>query len=305
MLTPRDVVNDPVLSSVSVAYKNQFYISETLMPVFPVAKQTGKYYKYDKSAFRRAKSLRAPGGKANEVAFGLSTESFICEDHALKEKIPFEVIEQAESALNPESDSVENVTEMLLLDKEIALATSMADTGVITQNVTLSGTDQWSDYTNSDPFDDIMTAIQTVQAAIGRRPNTLVFGQAVFNKLTAHPDIVERIKYSMAGAVTAELLARLFDVQQVLIGSATYDTAKEGQTASLGYVWGKHAWAVYVEPQKGLKKITLGFTFSYKTREVVKWDDADEESRYVRVHDNYCQEFVAAEAAYLIKNAVA
>lgn len=305
MLTPRDVVNDPVLSSVSVAYKNQSYISEMLFPVFPVSKQTGKYYRYDKSAFRRAKSLRAAGSKANEVEFGLTTDSFSCNDHALKEKIPFEVIEQAESALNPESDSTENVTEMLLLDKEVALATSMADTGVITQNVTLAGTDQWSDYDNSDPFNDIRTAINTVQAAIGRRPNTLVFGQSTFNTLIDHPDIVDRIKYSMAGAVTAELLARLFDVAQVLIGSATQDNAKEGQTASMGYVWGKHAWACYIEPKQGLKKITLGFTFSYKTREVVKWDDADEESRYVRVHDNYCQEFVAPEAAYLIKNAVA
>jgi hypothetical protein len=169
----------------------------------------------------------------------------------------------------------------------------------------LSGTSQWSDYTNSDPFTNIRTAISTVQAAIGRRPNTLVFGQATWNKLVDHPDIVERIKYSMAGAVTAELVARLFDVEQVLIGSAVYNSADEGATDSLGYIWGKHAWACYITPKPALKQITLGYHMSYKTREAEKWDDGDAKARYVRVHDNYVAEFVAVEAAYLIKNAVA
>ena len=305
MLTPRDVVVDPVLSNVSVAYKNEMYIAEKLLPVFPVSKQGGKYYKYDKSALRRNKTLRASGSPANAVEYGLTTDTFYCQDHALKEKIPFEIIDQADAALNPEMDATESVTEMLLVDKEVALATSMADTGTITQNTTLSGTSQWSDYTNSDPFTNIRTAINTVQAAIGRRPNTLVFGQETFNKLVDHPDIVERIKYSMAGAVTAELIARLFDVQQVLIGSAVYNTADEGQTDSLGYIWGKHAWACYITPKPALKTITLGFHMSYKTREAEKWDDGDAKARYVRVHDNYVAEFVAVQAAYLIKNAVA
>ena len=304
MLTPRDVVVDPVLSNVSVAYKNESYISEILFPVFKVEKTTGKYYKFDKSALRRNKTARAPGAGANEVEHGLTSDSFVTEDHALKEKIPFEVIDQAESALNPESDATESVTEMLIVDKEVALATAMSSTAVITQNVTLSGTDQWSDYDNSDPFDDIRTAINTVQAAIGKRPNTLVFDQETFNKLIDHPDIVDRIKYSMAGAVTPDLIARLFDVKQVFIGSAVQNTAVEGQTDALSYIWGKNAWVCYVADSIKLKQVTLGYNFSYKTREAEKWDDGDAKARYVRVHDNYVQKFVAAEAAYLIKNAV-
>jgi hypothetical protein len=305
MITPNDVVVDPVLSNVSVAYKNEEYIAEKLFPVLSVSKQTGVYYKFDKSALRRNKTLRAAGSPANEVEYGLTTDSFTCQDHALKEKIPFEVIDQADAALNPEIDAAESATEMLLVDKELSLATAMATTGTITQNVTLSGTDQWSDFNNSDPFDDIRTAIDTVQAAIGRRPNTLVFGQQAFNKLVDHPDIVERIKYSMAGAVTPDLIARLFDVKQVLVGSAVYNSAVEGQTDALSYIWGKHAWACYVADKISLKMITMGLTLTYKTREVEKWDDADAKSRYVRAHDNYTQEFVATEACYLIKNAVA
>lgn len=305
MLQVSDVVIDPALSDLSIAYKNDSYLSEILFPTVNVAKQSGKYYKFDKANLRRNKSLRAPGGKANEVGFGLSTGSFITEDHALKEKIPFEVIDQAENALNPEMDAAENVTEMLMVDKEAAIATMLTDTGTVTQNVTLSGTDQWSDFDNSDPFDDITTGINTVQAAIGKRPNTIVMGQAVFNKLILHPDVLERIKYTSGTSVTADMLARLFNVTRVLVGAAVYNSAVEGQTDALSYIWGKHVVIAYTAESPKLKQVALGFTMVYGKRVVKKWDEVDEDSRYVRVNENYAQELVAAEAAYLIKNAVA
>lgn len=305
MLTLTDVVVDPVLSNVSKAYSNEMYIADMLFPSVQVGKETGKYYQYDKAKFRRNATKRAAGAKANEVEYGLSTASFQTEDHALKEKTPWEIIDQADAALNPEMDAAENVTEQLLIDKEVALATSMAATATITQNVTLSGTDQWSDYTNSDPIGDVQTGMQTVQQAIGRKPNTLVLGKQTFDQLVEHPAIVEKIKYTNLGTATEELLARLFNVEKVIVGEAIYNTAVEGATDSLSYIWGKHAWLVFVAPRVTLRTITLGFTFKYQDRRVKKWDDEDAEARYVRVNENYTQKFVATEAAYLIKNAVA
>ena len=149
MLTITDVRVDPVLGNISKAYQNEEYVAEKIMPVMSVKTQRGKYYVYDQAKFRRNKTRRAAGSKANTVEYGLSTASYEAEDHALKDKTPWEIIKQADSALDPERDATESVTEQLMLDMEYALATSMADTGTITQNVTLSGTDQWSDYTNS------------------------------------------------------------------------------------------------------------------------------------------------------------
>lgn len=305
MLTIRDAVVDPALSQVSIAYKNDEYIAEMLFPVVRVGKSIGKYYIFDKSNLRRNKTDRAIGSKANEVEYSLSTDSYSTKDHALKEAVPFEIMEQADAALSPEVDSTESVTEMLLIDKEVALATSMQSTGTITQNVTLSGTDQWSDFDNSDPFDDIRTAITTVQKAIGRRPNTLVLGQQVFDKLADHPDLVDRVKYTSKDSLTAEMIAKIFNLKQCIIGSAVYNTANEGQTDSLDFIWGKNAWVCYVPEAVKLKQVAFGFTITNGSREVEKWDETDAKARYIRVHDEYVQKFVAAEACYLIKNAVA
>lgn len=305
MLTPRDIVVDPVLSNISIAYQNEMYIADTILPIFPVGKQGGKYYVYDQAKFRRNATLRAIGSGANEIEYGLSTASFHCEDHALKEKVPFEIIDQADSALDPETDATENCTEQLLIDREMALATSMSATGTMTLNTTLAGTSQWSDYTNSDPIGDVRTGMQAVQKKIGRKPNTLVLSKTVYDKLIDHPDIVERVKYSLGASVTAELLARIFDVATVIIAEAVYNTAAEGQTDSLDYIWGKHAWLLYVAAGARLRAVTFGYTFRYGNREVEKWDDGDAKARYVRAHENYVQKFVAVQAAYFIKNAVA
>jgi len=306
MLTRTDVMIDPVLSNVSKKYTNQEFIADRIMPVVPTAKQTGKYYIYDKSNLRRDVTLRAPGSGANETSFGLSTEDFITKDHALKDFIPDEVQEQADAPLNPLIDATENLTEKLLIDREKELAETMEDTSTLTENTTLSGTDQWSDYSNSDPIGDIRDGIENVHSKTFKRPNTVVLGQETYNKLIDHPQIVERIKYSQLGIVTTELLARVFGVNEVLIGSAGENTAKEGQSDSLGYIWGKHAWVFYKAPGMGLKQLTFGWTFAYKTRIVERWRDEDRKGTYVRTgNDNYTQKVVCAEAAYLIKDAVA
>jgi len=306
MLVQQDVVIDPALSNVSVKYSNDSFIADQIFPVIPVAKQTGKYYVFFDRQRPIDKTTRAAGSGANEIGFGLSTVSFACDDHALKSFVADEIQEQAEAALNPLVDETETITEKLMLDRELILATILSDTAQVTQNTTLSGTSQWSDYSNSDPIGDVRTARTTVHAATFKKPNTLVLGKQTFDMLCEHPAIIERVKYSQLGVVTEELLARIFQVSRVIVGEAGQNTAAEGQTDSLSYVWGKHAWVCYIAPKVGLKTLTFGVTFTYKTRIVKRWRDEDREGTYVRVgQDNYVHKIVAVGAAYFIKNAVA
>jgi len=306
MLTQRDVVVDPVLSNVSIKFSNEGFIAEKVMPILRVNKQTGKYYTYDKANFRRDVTLRATGSPANEVEYGLSTSSFVCQDHALKDFVADEIRDQADSPLNPLVDSTENLTEKMMIDKEKILALVMADTAKLTQNTTLAGTDQWSDYTNSDPIGDVRTARTTIHKNSFKKPNTLVLSKEVLDILVDHPQIIERVKYSQLGVITEELLARVFQVERVIVGEAGENTATEGATDVLAYIWGKHAWLVYISPRVGIKTLTFGWTFTYKSRQVKRWRNEDREGTYIRVgQDNYVQVIISALCAYLIKAAVA
>lgn len=307
MLVQQDVVVDPALSNISIKYSNDTFIADLVFPMVKVAKQTGKYYIYDKSNLRVDKTNRAAGSVANEIDFGVApTGTFACDDHALKGFVADEIQDQADSALNPLVDETETVTEKLLLDREVNAATILADTAQMTSNTTLSGTSQWSDYNNSDPIGDIRTARTSVHTNTFKKPNTLILSKTVFDMLLDHPQIVERVKYSALGVITAELLARVFQLERVLVGEAGQNTAVEGQTDVLAYIWGKHAVVAYISPKISIKMLTLGVTFTYSQRLVKRWRDEDREGTYVRIgNDNYVQKLIAAAAGYLIKNAIA
>lgn len=305
-LTVQDVRVDPVLSNVALQYQNDAYIADQILPVKTVSDSTGIYYKYDKSKFRDEDSERAQGSPANEVdSVGLSTTSYATTDHAFKNAIPEKVQDQADDPLDPVQDEVEGLREKLLIAKEKSLASYMANTSNLSQNTTLSGTDQWSDYENSDPIGDVRDAKESVHSSIFKKPNTLVLGKQTFNQLKEHPDIIDRIKYSQMGVATEELMARVFDVDQVLVGGSGENTATEGQSDSMSYIWGKHAWLTYIAPTQRLKQITFGWTITYQQARVKRWFDDDREATMVRVNEDYTQEIAASEAAYFIKNAVA
>src|SRR5665213_1311604 len=96
-LLQQDVVVDPALSNVSIKYANDTFIADLIFPMVKVAKQTGKYYIYDKSNLRIDSTTRAAGSGANEVDFGVAPSgTFACDDHALKGFISDEVQDQAD-----------------------------------------------------------------------------------------------------------------------------------------------------------------------------------------------------------------
>jgi hypothetical protein len=301
---------DPVLTNVSIGYQNSAYVAEQLFPTLPVAKQSGKHFIYDKGKFRVNDNLRGSGAASKEVTLNLTTGlPYFCEDHALKQFVTDEDMDGAVAPMDPMVDATENVTEMHMVAREVELAASLTSTGVMTQNTTLSGSSQWSDYQNSDPFTNIETGKQTIHSAIHVDPNVLVLPKQVWDKLKHHPAFLERVKYSQKGVISEDLLASLVGVDRVIIAAAGKNAAVEGQTDSMSYIWGKDAILAYINPRLGQKMITLGLTYQWKTRKVEKLRGTNEEDRkgtYVRVGDHYYDmNLVSASAGYLMKAVVA
>ncbi len=301
---------DPMLTNVAIAYSNDNLIADMVFPEFTVKKQSAKHFVYDRGRFRLNTTIRATASPSNEVTLNISTgTTYFCEDHALKQFVADEDVDNAVTPTSPFVDATENVADMLRIDRENTLQAIVRSTTVMTSNTTLSGTSQWSDYTNSDPFDDIETGMQSVHSAIGLNPNVFIIGKQVWDKLKHHPSFLERVKYSQKGVITTDLLASLIGVDKVLIGAAYYVNSKEGQTETTAYLWGKDAILAFVNPRIASKMITLGLTYTWKKMQTKRLRGTDEEDRngtYVRVGNMYYdQQLVSAGAGYLIKTAVA
>lgn len=317
MVIKSGVYVSQLLTNQSLGYRNEEYVADVIMPRFIVKKDTAKIASYAADNLRVVQTLRAQGSRSNIVNHTVTfTDHYSLEEHALSELISQAEYDNAELPIEPQADAMENCLDILSVVKEKALADAMSSTGVVTQNVTLSGTDQWNDYSNSDPIGDIRTAIATVRASTGKLPNTLVFSYPVFDTLIYHPDFAARAQGAVVvnAQVVTQLLQTTFPtIKKVIVASAMYNATKEGQTMSLADIWGRNAWVMYIEPNPSFKKSrSFGFTYCRKANRVVQLfpmtmdsDLADRKSDKVRVEDEYDQKIVDVNCAYLVKNAIA
>lgn len=300
---------DAALTNFSKAFSNRGnqFIASKLFPRVRVGKQSDKYFIYGNESLRLAESVREPGTPFKRYGFTLSNTSYYCEQVGREHAIPWEDRDSADPAINLDQDSVQMLTDQIDLELENRLA-SLITTSNITQNTTLTTNYQWNNYdsSTSDPEKDIKTAKVTIQAATGRAPNTIVMGYQVAENLAHHPTIVELRKYTSPEFLNdAGLPSRLFGLN-VLLANAVYDNTKQGQATSLAELWGKNVLVAYVDPNPGLRSITLGVTFEYGGRVVEKYEEQNTRSDIIRVLEQGIDEaIIAASCGYLIVSAIA
>jgi hypothetical protein len=286
-------------------------VADQIFPRIPVTKQSNKYFIYSKDSFRILDDARRPGARANEIDWTLSTDTYFCEGHALAQAIPDELRANADQAIDVDVDTTETLTDLLYLQREIVVAAKATDPTVVTQNTTLSGTSQWSDFTNADPIKAVEDQKTTIQKQVGQVPNSLLVSYPVFLALRNHPKIIERFKYAQVGIIQPDHLKSAFNVDSFLIGAAVKNTANEAAAEALDYVWGKNAILFCKPAAPGRRTVSLGYQFTWLFGAntdgflVKRYRDESRTADIVEVQLYYDAKVVAANAAYLWLSAVA
>lgn len=304
------VYRAPLLTDAMVRYRNDNFIAEQVFPVLPVTKEQDYIFVFDKENLRAPKnSQRGLYDRAERVDYGLSQVAMpTLVERALEQPVSWKVKNQAQDPLRPEISATNNLTEKLAIEKEVALATYLAATANVTQNTTLSGTSQWSDYVNSHPLIAVQVAADTILQNSLKKANVAVMGRQVYSQLINHPDVTDRIKYTARAdqATIAGALADLLGVDRVYIGTAGYNTAVEGQTDSVSFIWPKIFVLMYVAPIPAIETVSAGYHLIIpEERYVDTWVEQAIKSDLIRVNDYYTRYTMAVECMYLYKNAVA
>lgn len=258
-----DVHIDVALTNMALMFlaNPNAYVSWKAFPVVQVDRQTNKYFTFDRNDFLRDQmKRRAPSTESAGGGYTVSTDSYSCDVWALHKDVSDQVRANTDNPLNPDRNAVEYLTTQAMIRAEVQWASDYFKTGVWGTSTTPSAL--WSDGgTASNPIGDIRTGKRTVLANTGYLPNKLILGYDVYIALQDHPDIVDRIKYTSANNVTPELLARLFEVDEVLVCQAVYATNQEGETAAYSFVEGKHAILLYAPSAPGIDVPSAGYTF--------------------------------------------
>jgi len=265
--TSSDVHVDAILTQISIAYMQQsgVYIANSVFPSINVDKQSDKFYTYAKGDwFRDEAALRAPATPSAGSGYTLSTDNYSADVYAFHKDVDDQVRANADAPLNPDRDATQFVTQRMLLRQELDWSSTYFTTGVwATDVVGGTGFTKWSNYTSSDPIEDVETGKATILASTGYLPNTMVLGYDAFRQLRNHPEVVDRIKYTSAGVPTESTLASLFGVDRIMVARAIQNTGAEGAADSFSLLHGKNAALYYVAPSPGVLTPSAGYQFAW------------------------------------------
>lgn len=167
------------------------------------------------------------------------------------------------------------VTTQAMLEQEFRIASivqttanwSVTVTGVASAPTPGTTFIQW-DQAASSPVDDILYLKNVMRLKTGVMPNTMVVPYLTWLALRKNQSLIDRIKYGgtmdRPTEVTVDQLKALFEIPNILIPMATYNSAGEGLTAVYTDIWAqKQVWLGYVTADVSADQPSAGYTFAW------------------------------------------
>lgn len=262
-ITASGVHADEYLTSVSVAYAQSEagFVANKVFPEVPVEKQSDKYYVFPMNDWMRDEAQkRAPLTESEGNTWRISEGNYFADVWAFHHDLSDQMLANADTAMRVEANATRLVAQKMMIRRERQWFTDYFNTGIWSTNPSISF--QW-DNPGSDPIANVGDAAEAIHDLTGFDPNTLVIGSKVLRQLKSHPDIIERIKYTTAENVSASLIARMFEIDRVLVSKGIYATNNEGETDAYADHASKGALLLYVPPSAGLEIPSAGYTFTW------------------------------------------
>lgn len=263
--TLSDVHVDGPLTNLSVRFtqSNDTFLANKVFPMVRVQHRSDQYYTYDRSFwFRSDAQLRGPATESAGSGYEIGTDNFSCDVFAVHKDVDDQTRANVDAQITLDRDATEFVTQHMLQRREQEYVQSFMQTTIWGTDV-VGGTDftVWDDYANSDPISDLREGIISMAKETAYKPNQLVLGPEVWDKLQDHPDFLDRIKFTQKGIVGTDLLAELLGIDKIHIAWAIRNTAAEGETAAYDFHHGKNALLLHVASSPGLNTVSAGYTF--------------------------------------------
>lgn len=247
-----------------------FIAAEVYAPKL-VQKRSDKVAWIDKTAEGLRDVDLAMGDTADHrvLDFAVDTEtSYSCAKYGAEGRVSWAEIANADAPINAYMDKTSFIVNKILLKREIQMvAKVVAD---FTSSQTTTPSNKWDDYTNGDPFNDLQDKCHAVAASCGAYPNRLALDYITLQKITDHPDVLDRIKYTAGGVLPnqearASLLAQLLGLERIVVARNNFKNtaASFGATPSFARVWGDYAFLYrYEPPTVGTKTAGVHFVWA-------------------------------------------
>lgn len=292
------------------------YIGHKVFPVIDVASQMGNFGKIPLAQLLQQRDTkRSPGSGYARGNFTFEPATYSCEEHGAEEPVDDREAKMYAEYFDAEAIAARRAYNAILRNAEMRIAAAVFNTTTWTgASLYTDVTTVWATVASAVPLTDVEAAVQKVYDNSGLWANALICSKKTFRNLRNTAQVIDRIASSgagdrnLAGDVTEQMLAQAFDLQYLIVGGGSKNTATEGQTAAIGQIWGDgYAMVCKVATSNDFREPCIGRTFHWSgdgsnvdgTMETYREEAS--RSDVVRVRHDVDEIVLYAQAGHLLK----
>jgi hypothetical protein len=256
------------------------FVSKQMFPLVPVSLSSSRFYEFDKGDLARDNVTRKPEfGHVAPAVFGKRDQYYHCEvDQVITGVDQISTLDLyrsgAPGAIDPRRAKARFVAEQMNIHMDRVWAGKYFNAGswshvyTGTDSTPSGSTFYYFDNDNCDPVVEFDKWRNRLLLAGLREPNKACFGINAFTALKRNPSILERIKYQGSEAnpanVTANVLAQLFGLREIVVGKSIVNEAPVGAADDLRFICNPNdVLMAYATDSPSIEEPSAGYTFTW------------------------------------------
>ena len=287
----------------------QQLIAEQIFPVRDVIKKSASLSVVKRENYKRTDTNHSNGGAYNRINLTTGDIDYKCVNHGLEIPVTDDDRENYASDFDCEVESTQVLKTRMLLEREIRVK------DIIFNTTTFTGASLYTDVSTapwatvgSGVIAQVRAAIEIIRLATGVKPDALICGETALGQLLSNTGIIARFPGApiVTEAMIRSQLSALFGLQDMIVGGAVYDSAKEGQDFSGSDIWGS-TYASVAKISKGATKVNPGlgrsivWSLDQGIESVVEYREEQTASDIYRVEEYRQEKIFDSCFAHLLK----
>ena len=224
---------------------NGGFIALEVLPVIQAELQASKFGVIPVEQLLKVPEVtRASSGGYNRTGFTFREEFYSTQEYGIEEPVDARNSAMYKNYFDMELISAQRCRSIILRRAEMRAAALIFNSTTWTGgSLTTSITNEWDDYTNATPIYDVENAVRKIYSNSGLWANALIINRKVFRNLRLCDQIMDAIRSEGAGNpskasdITVGMLSAVFDLPKIIVAGGSYDSALEGQDATIADIW--------------------------------------------------------------------
>lgn len=245
------------------------FAAELALPTLDVAKEAATISVITRENARTVDNKHANGATYGRVHLGSEDKSYSTADYGLEGQLTDHDRERFMSDYDAEVETVGVVKTQMLMAKEIRAAAALFNT-----TTWPSGTSSLYTDVSSAPWDTaasgviahVAAAVEQVRKNTGIKADTMLIGPVTFNSLKLNTGLLAKFSSNPA-VLTPEVwkrfIASLLDLQEIIVADGVYNSAAEGQVATMADIWSDDYALVFKKQRGSIASPGLGRTLRW------------------------------------------